>query len=80
MLLAVKIGQIARTKKSIITNGVINDLRIMYIEWAKREKRQSFAGYPLLHKGEIIVVVQSLVKRNIHLPSLRCLAYSITFQ
>jgi DNA-binding Lrp family transcriptional regulator len=54
---SIKIGQIARTKKPIITNDIINDPRIKYPEWAKREKLQSFAGYPLLHKGQIIGVV-----------------------
>ena len=54
---SIKIGQIARTKKPIITNDVINDPRIKDPEWAKREKLQSFAGYPLLHKGQIIGVV-----------------------
>jgi signal transduction protein with GAF and PtsI domain len=54
---SIKIGQIARTKKPIIANDVINDPRIKYPEWAKREKLQSFAGYPLLHKGQIIGVV-----------------------
>ena len=52
-----KIGQIARTKKPIITNDIINDRRIKYPEWAKREKLRSSAGYPLLHKGQIIGVV-----------------------
>jgi DNA-binding Lrp family transcriptional regulator len=52
-----KIGQIARTKKPIITNDVVNDPRIKYPEWTKRENLQSFAGYPLLHKGQIIGVV-----------------------
>jgi DNA-binding Lrp family transcriptional regulator len=52
-----KIGQIARTKKPIITNDVVNDPRIKYPEWAKRENLQSFAGYPLSHKGQIIGVV-----------------------
>lgn len=54
---SIKIGQIAKTKKPIITNDVVNDPRIKYPEWAKREKLQSFAGYPLLHKGQIIGVV-----------------------
>jgi DNA-binding Lrp family transcriptional regulator len=54
---SIKIGQIARTKKPIIANDVVNDPRIKYPEWAKREKLRSFAGYPLLHKGQIIGVV-----------------------
>jgi DNA-binding Lrp family transcriptional regulator len=54
---SIKIGQIAKTKKPIITNDVVNDPRIKYAEWAKREKLQSFAGYPLLYKGQIMGVV-----------------------
>ena len=62
---SIKIGQIARTKKPIITNDVINDPRIKYPEWAKREKLQSFAGYPLLHKGEIIGVVAMFSEKKL---------------
>ena len=62
---SINIGQIARTKKPIITNDVINDPRIKYPEWAKREKLQSFAGYPLLHKGEIIGVVAMFSEKKL---------------
>ena len=62
---SIKIGQIARTKKPIITNDVINDPRIKYSEWAKREKLQSFAGYPLLHKGQIIGVVAMFSEKKL---------------
>ena len=54
---SVKIGQIAKTKKPIISNDVANDPRIKYHDWAKKEKMQSFAGYPLLYKGQIIGVL-----------------------
>jgi DNA-binding Lrp family transcriptional regulator len=52
-----KIGQIAKTGRPIITNDVVNDSRIKYPDWARREKIQSFAGYPLLHKRKIIGVL-----------------------
>jgi DNA-binding Lrp family transcriptional regulator len=62
---SIKIGQIARTKKPIITNDAINDPRIKYPRWAKREKLQSFAGYPLLHKGQIIGVVAMFSEKKL---------------
>jgi GAF domain-containing protein len=37
-----------KTKKPAITNDVINDPRIRYPEWARKEKLKSYAGYPLL--------------------------------
>jgi DNA-binding Lrp family transcriptional regulator len=46
-----------KTKKPAITNDVINDPRIRYPEWAKREKLRSYAGYPLIYKGEAIAVL-----------------------
>jgi DNA-binding Lrp family transcriptional regulator len=52
-----KVGQIAKTKRPIISNDVANDPRIKHHDWAKKEKMQSFAGYPLMHKGMIIGVL-----------------------
>ena len=46
-----------KTKKPAITNDVINDRRIRYPEWAKKEKLKSYAGYPLVYKGEAIAVL-----------------------
>jgi GAF domain-containing protein len=52
-----KIGNIVITGKPTITNDVINDKRIRYPEWAKRERLQSFGGYPLTHSHNVIGVL-----------------------
>jgi len=52
-----KIGPIVRAKKPAISNDVINDPRIRHHEWAKKEKLKSFAGYPLVSKGQSIGVL-----------------------
>jgi DNA-binding Lrp family transcriptional regulator len=54
---SVKIGHIARTKKPVVSNDIVHDPRIKYPEWAKKEKLRSFAGYPLIHKGEVVAVL-----------------------
>jgi DNA-binding Lrp family transcriptional regulator len=62
---SVKIGQIARTGKPVITNDVANDSRIKYPGWARKEKIQSFAGYPLLHKGKAIGVLAMFSEKRL---------------
>ena len=52
-----KIGPIVKTKKPTITNDVVNDPRIRYPEWAKKEKLKSFTGYPLISKGQPVGVL-----------------------
>ena len=52
-----KIGPIVKTKKPTISNDVVNDPRIRYPEWAKKEGLRSFAGYPLMSKGQPIGVL-----------------------
>ena len=52
-----KIGPIVKTKKPAISNDVVNDPRIRHPEWAKKEKLKSFAGYPLMSKGQPIGVL-----------------------
>ena len=52
-----KIGPIVKTKKPTITNDVVNDPRIRYHEWAKKEKLKSFTGYPLISKGQPVGVL-----------------------
>ena len=54
---SLKIGAIVKTKKPAITNDVINDPRIKYPAWAKKENLKSFAGYPLIYKGESVGVL-----------------------
>jgi len=52
-----KIGPIVKTKKPVISNDVVNDTRIRHPEWAKKEKLKSFAGYPLMSRGQPIGVL-----------------------
>ena len=52
-----KIGPIVKTKRPTISNDVVNDPRIRYPEWAKKEGLKSFAGYPLMSKGQPIGVL-----------------------
>ena len=54
---SLKIGTIVTTKKPIVSNDVINDHRIKHHDWAKKEKMKSFAGYPLLYKGNVVAVL-----------------------
>ena len=54
---SLKIGAIVKTKKPAITNDVINDPRIKYPAWAKKENLKSFARYPLIYKGESVGVL-----------------------
>ena len=51
------IGPILKKKKPTITNDVVNDPRIRYHEWAKKEKLKSFTGYPLISKGQPVGVL-----------------------
>jgi DNA-binding Lrp family transcriptional regulator len=62
---SVKIGQIAKRKKPIITNDVANDPRIKDPDWVRREKLQSFAGYPLLYKGRVIGVLAMFSEKKL---------------
>jgi transcriptional regulator with GAF, ATPase, and Fis domain len=52
-----KIGNIVITRKPTITNDVVNDKRIRYPEWAKRERLHSFAEYPLTYGDSVIGVI-----------------------
>ena len=52
-----KIGKIVISGKPSITNDVVNDKRIRHPQWAKKEKLQSFAGYPITHGRNIIGVI-----------------------
>ena len=62
---SVKIGQIAKKKQPIISNDVTHDPRIKHPDWAKREKLQSFAGYPLIYRGAVIGVLAMFSKKRL---------------
>ena len=52
-----KIGPIVKTHKPVITNDVQNDPRIRHQDWAKKEKLESFAGYPIMYRNSSIGVL-----------------------
>lgn len=54
---SLKIGTIATSKKPVVSNDVIHDRRIKNHEWAKKEKLKSFAGYPILYKGQVAAIL-----------------------
>ncbi|HJR85746.1 MAG TPA: GAF domain-containing protein [Nitrososphaeraceae archaeon] len=59
-----KIGNIVITRKPTVTNDVINDKRIRHRDWAKKEKLQSFAGYPITHGSKVIGVLAMFSTRR----------------
>ena len=59
-----KIGNIVITRKPTVTNDVVNDKRIRHPEWAKKEKLQSFAGYPITHGNKVIGVLAMFSTRR----------------
>ncbi len=61
---SLKIGAIAKTKKPVVSNDVVHDPRIKHHDWAKREKLKSFAGYPILYKGEVVAVLAMFSEKS----------------
>ncbi|MGD1834825.1 MAG: GAF domain-containing protein [Nitrososphaeraceae archaeon] len=62
---SLKIGPAVKTKKAVVTNDVVNDPRIKYPDWAKRENLKSFAAYPLIYKGKSVAVLAMFSKKKI---------------
>jgi len=60
-----KIGHIAKTNKPIVSNDVINDPRVKFHDWAKKEKLKLFAGYLLNYKGKEVAVVAMFARKNL---------------
>ncbi len=62
---SLKIGPVIKTKKAVVTNDVINDPRVKYQDWAKKEKLKSFAAYPLIYKKKSIAVLAMFSKKKL---------------
>lgn len=60
---ALKIGSIAQGTGSISTNDVINDERVYNKEWLIKNKLRSFAGHPLIFRGETLGVLGMFSRR-----------------
>ena len=53
-----------KLKKTVVTNDVVNDPRIKYPDWEKRENLKSFAAYPLIYKGKSVALLAIFSKKK----------------
>ncbi|MFN7135897.1 MAG: sensor histidine kinase, partial [Myxococcales bacterium] len=63
---ALKIGLIARESRPYLSNDVAHDPRVGDPAWAEREGLVSFAGYPLVARGEVVGVVAMFARAPLH--------------
>ena len=70
-----KIGLIARERKALLTNDVQNDPRISDHNWARAEKIQSFAGYPLVVEDRVVGVMGMFSRQALTESTLETLAF-----
>ena len=70
-----KIGLIARERKAQLTNDVQNDPRISDHNWARAEKMQSFAGYPLVVEDRVIGVMGMFSRQALTESTVETLAF-----
>lgn len=61
---SLKIGPMIKTKKAVVSNDVVNDPRIKYHDWAKKEKLKSFAAYPLIYKKKSVACLAMFSKKK----------------
>jgi PAS domain S-box-containing protein len=69
-----KIGLIARERKALLTNDVQNDRGISDHNWARAEKMQSFAGYPLVVEDRVVGVLGMFSRQALSGSTLETLA------
>jgi transcriptional regulator with GAF, ATPase, and Fis domain len=69
-----KIGLIARERKAHLTNDVENDPRISDHNWARAEKMQSFAGYPLEVEDRVVGIMGMFSRQALTESTLETLA------
>lgn len=62
---SLKIGPVVKTRKAVVTNDVAHDPRVKHHDWAKKEKLQSFAAYPLTYKRKSIAVLALFSKKKL---------------
>ena len=62
---SLKIGSVVKTRKAVVTNDISHDPRIKNHDWAKKEKLQSFAAYPLTYKGKSIAVLALFSRKKL---------------
>jgi len=54
---AQKVGEIASSGRPLYTDDLVGDPRIRDKDWVRREGLESFAGYPLLFRNELVGVL-----------------------
>jgi len=54
---AQKVGEIASSGRPLYTEDLLDDPRIRDKDWVRREGLESFAGYPLLFRSELVGVL-----------------------
>ena len=52
-----KVGEIAASQRPMWTDDIESDPRVPNKDWVRQERLQSFAGYPLLFRGELVGVL-----------------------
>ncbi len=52
-----KVGEIAASGRPLYTDDLLGDPRIRNKDWVRREGLESFAGYPLLFRSELVGVL-----------------------
>jgi len=60
---ALKIGRIATGEGRMCTNDVLNEERLPNKQWLRDNQLQSFCGYPLVFRGELLGVVAMFSRR-----------------
>jgi hypothetical protein len=59
-----KIGEIAQTRRALWTDDVASDPRVENKSWVRDERLQSFAGYPLVFRNELVGVLGVFSRRR----------------
>ncbi len=60
---ALKIGEIGQSREPLSTNDVLNDDRLPNKKWLVENMLQSFAGHPLIFRGELLGVIAMFSRR-----------------
>ncbi len=60
---ALKIGRIAQGEGRMCTNDVLNEERLPNKQWLRENRLQSFCGYPLVFRDELLGVVAMFSRR-----------------
>ncbi|HZI08798.1 MAG TPA: ATP-binding protein, partial [Myxococcus sp.] len=70
-----KIGLIAQERRPHLTQDVLGDPRVADKDWARRERMQSFAGYPLIAEGQVLGVMALFSRERLTADTLEALAF-----